>query len=92
MTEPQQPEAPKIEFPCAYPIKVLGVKSATFEATILQVFERHAPDFDRQSITERVSRKGTFTAITITINATGPDQLQALHKDLMATGQVKMVL
>ena len=87
-----EPEAPKIEFPCAYPIKVLGRSSDAFEAIILAVFERHAPGFDQQTMEVRISRKGTFTSLTITITATGPEQLDALHRDLLATGHVKMVL
>jgi uncharacterized protein len=87
-----EPEAPKIEFPCAYPIKVLGRSSDAFAAIILAVFERHAPGFDRQTIAARASSKGTFTALTITITATGPAQLEALHQDLLATGHVTMVL
>ncbi|MDG2272974.1 MAG: DUF493 domain-containing protein [Halioglobus sp.] len=87
-----EPEAPKIEFPCDYPIKVLGISSDAFESTILTVFERHAPGFNRQSIAGRASSKGTFTSLTITITATGSDQLEALHQDLLATGQVKMVI
>jgi putative lipoic acid-binding regulatory protein len=47
----QEPEAPKIEFPCDYPIKVIGVSSDTFEPAVLEVFERHAPGFNRQNIT-----------------------------------------
>ncbi len=86
------PDPPKIEFPCAYPIKVLGRSGADFEAVVLEVFERHAPGFDREEITVRVSGKGRFTAMTITITATGPVQLQALHEDLMATGRVQMVI
>jgi len=87
-----EPTPPKIEFPCAYPIKVLGRSSDAFEASILAVFERHAPGFDQQTIAARASSKGTFTALTITITATGPDQLDALHQDLLATGHVTLVL
>jgi uncharacterized protein len=87
-----EPEAPRIEFPCAYPVKVLGRSSEAFEQLILAVFERHAPGFDQQNIAARASSKGTFTALTITITATGPEQLEALHQDLLATGHVKMVL
>ena len=87
-----EPEAPKIEFPCAYPIKVLGRSSDAFESMVLAVFERHAPGFDQQAMAARASSKGTFTALTITITATGPEQLEALHQDLLATGHVTMVL
>lgn len=85
-------EAPKIEFPCEYPIKVLGRSGDALESVILEVFERHAPGFDRRSVSMRASSKGTFTSITITITATGRDQLEALHQDLLATGRVNMVI
>ena len=88
----QEPDPPKIEFPCAYPIKVLGLSSDAYESIILEVFERHAPRFDQESMTVNASSKGTFTSLTITITATGPDQLEALHQDLLATGHVKMVI
>jgi putative lipoic acid-binding regulatory protein len=88
----KEPDAPKIEFPCDYPIKVLGVSSDSFEGVILEVVERHAPGFDQQTIAAKASRNGTFTSITITITATGPEQLEALHQDLLATGHVKMVI
>jgi putative lipoic acid-binding regulatory protein len=88
----KEPDAPKIEFPCDYPIKVLGVSSGSFEEVILEVFERHAPGFDQQTVAAKASRNGTFTSITITITATGPEQLEALHQDLLATGRVKMVI
>ena len=88
----KEPEAPKIEFPCDYPIKVLGRTSDDFELVVLEVFERHAPGFDRSAVATRASRKGTFSSLTVTITATGREQLDELHRDLLATGQVKMVI
>jgi putative lipoic acid-binding regulatory protein len=85
-------EPPKIEFPCDYPIKVLGRTSEDFQSIVIEVFEHHAPGFDQETISVRASSKGTFTAITITITATGREQLEALHQDLLATGQVQMVI
>ena len=85
-------EPPKIEFPCDYPIKVLGRSSEEFRGIILKVFELHAPGFNEETIQVKDSAKGTFTSLTITITATGKDQLEALHQDLLATGHVKMVI
>ncbi len=85
-------EPPRIEFPCDYPVKVLGRKADDFHPTVIAVFERHAPGFDEDTIVIRESRKGNFTAMTIVITATGPDQLDALHRDLMDTGLVQMVM
>ena len=85
-------EAPTIEFPCAYPIKVLGRDSDDFESLINSVFERHAPGFDRSLTQRRTSSGGTFLSLTLVIEATGTEQLAALHQDLMATGRVSMVI
>lgn len=85
-------EPPKIEFPCDYPVKVLGRNVEEFRPLVLEIFERHAPGFDETTITVRDSRKGNFLSLTVTITATGPEQLEALHQDLRATGLVQMVL
>ena len=87
-----QQDPPKIEFPCDYPIKVLGRHSDEFHAVIIAVFEQHAPGFDQETIKIKASSKGTFTSVTITITATGQEQLEALHRDLLATGVVQMVI
>jgi putative lipoic acid-binding regulatory protein len=85
-------EPPRIEFPCAYPVKVLGRQVEEFEVTVFEVIRRHAPEFDSATASLRESRKGRFLALTVTITATGPEQLDALHKDLLATGLVQMVI
>ena len=90
--EMNEADPPKIEFPCDYPVKVLGRSGDDFESVIFEVFDFHAPGFSRESVTTNVSRKGTFSSVTITITATGVDQLDALHKSLLATGIVKMVI
>ena len=40
-------EAPKIEFPCLYPIKVIGASAPGFRAMAISVLERHAGDASR---------------------------------------------
>lgn len=85
-------DPPKIEFPCEYPIKVLGHHTYDFRAVVIEVMTKHTGVVDESQVTERASGKGTFVSITITVIATGKDQLQAIFEDLKATGRVKMVL
>lgn len=86
-------EAPKIEFPCAYPVKVMGANVANFQEDILLIFRRHAPDdVLEERITTRVSGAGKWVSVTITITATGREQLEALFIDLKASGLVTLVL
>jgi putative lipoic acid-binding regulatory protein len=85
-------EAPKIEFPCDYPIKVMGEAQPAFHEHVLQVMDTHAPGFDRRKITVRDSSKGRWQAITLVITATGKPQLEAIFEDLKTSSLVKMVL
>ena len=87
-----QPDPPKIEFPCEYPIKVLGRHSVDFRAVVIEVMTKHAGDIADHHIKERPSGKGTFVSVTVTITATGKDQIDAIFEDLKATGRVQMVL
>lgn len=88
-----QPQPPKIEFPCPdYPIKVMGDAGEPLRALVVEVFERHAPDFDAAAIRVKDSSKGTYQSLTVCIEATGKPQLQAIFDDLKASKLVKMVL
>ncbi len=81
----------KIEFPCEYPIKIIGVSDTIFRETVVEIVRLHAPNLDENTISERASKNGTYCAVNLSIVATGESQLQALHEDLMAQPFVKMV-
>ena len=85
-------EPPKIDFPCDYPIKVLGETHTSFNEHVLAVMESHAQGFNRQKITIRDSSKGNWQAITVVITATGKPQLDRIFAALKTSPRVKMVL
>lgn len=90
--EKQTQEPPKIEFPCEnYRISVMGVAGDEFREFVLETVRKHAPDHDGAH-TVRDSSKGRYVAIVVAIRATGEAQLKALHNDLKANKDVKMVL
>ncbi len=86
------PDAPRIEFPCQYPIKVIGAAGEGFTDLVLEIVERHAPGFDASSVEVMDSKNGRFLSVRLIMTATGAEQLQALHVELKATGRVHMVL
>lgn len=85
-------EPPKIEFPCSYPIKVMGDAAPDFKDFVVAVMSRHAGTVAETDIAIRESRNGTFLSVTVTITATGVEQLSAIHKELTDSNRVKMVL
>ncbi len=84
-------EAPKIVFPCDYPIRVMGAAAPDFKDFVVRVVKKHAPDFDGKADV-KASRTGKYLSVHIVIMATGTDQLKALHEELKASGRVQMVL
>lgn len=83
---------PVIEFPCDYPLRVLGDAGAAFVGDVLDVVARHAAPVPESAVTLRASRHGRYQSAGFRIRATGELQIKALYKDLMAHPSVKVVL
>ncbi len=81
-----------LEFPCRFPIKVMGRQHADLEAEIVALVRQHAPDLADADVTTRASGKGNYLAITLTVNATSREQLDAIYLALNAHERVVMTL
>ncbi len=81
-----------LEFPCEFPIKIMGARVDGFAQAVLEVVLRHAPDFEAGAMQMRPSAKGNYLAITCTLNATSQAQLDALYRELSSHPMVKVVL
>lgn len=81
-----------LEFPCAFPLKIMGLANAALEQTVLDIVLRHAPDFDGAAMEMRASSGGRYVSLTCTINATSKPQLDALYRELSGHPLVKVVL
>ena len=87
----KEPKAPKIEFPCEYPIRIVGHAAPDYKDFVLKVVAKHASDFDGKAKV-KTSRNGKYLSATVVIMATGEPQLQALFEELKASGRIQMVL
>ena len=81
-----------IEYPCEFPIKVLGRTQAGFAQTVLAIVRSHAPDFDGSALEMKTSKQGKYLSVTCTIRATSREQLDALYRELCDHPMVVMVL
>ena len=81
-----------LEFPCAFPIKIMGRTQHGFAQAIVDVVQQHAPDFDAALLEMRASKAGNWLSVTATVNATSREQLDNLYRALVAHPMVKMVL
>lgn len=81
-----------LEFPCAFPLKIMGLANPVLAQTVLEVVLRHAPDFDGATMEMRASSGGKYISLTCTINATSKVQLDALYRELSSHPLIKVVL
>lgn len=80
------------EFPCDFPLKIMGESRDDFAQAMVLVVQAHAPDFDPASVAMRASGKGNYLALTCTIKAQSREQLDNLYRDLTSHPYVKIVL
>jgi putative lipoic acid-binding regulatory protein len=81
-----------LEFPCRFPIKAMGRANSALADKVESLVRRHAPDITADDIQIRPSAKGNYLAITITVNATSREQLDAIYMDLSADENILMAL
>ncbi len=96
MTNRPLPPVPReeslIEYPCRFPIKIMGAKVDGFVAAIARIATEFDPGFDEATIELRDSKGGNYLGITITITATSREQLDELYRTLSTHPMVKVVL
>lgn len=79
-------------FPCRFPIKVMGRAATDFDALVVSLIRRHAPDLHEGAVRTRFSRERQFMSVTVTIDATSRTQLDAIYQDLTSHASVLLAL
>ena len=81
-----------LEYPCDFPIKILGHTQAGFAQAVVEIVRRHAPDFDGGTVGMKTSKHGKYLSITCVIRAQSREQLDRLYRELCDHPMVVMVL
>ena len=81
-----------IEYPCDFPIKVMGEQVDGFVDAMLMIVLNFDPDWDDSRMTRRSSSGGKYLGLTLTVRATSREQLDELYRTLSTHPMVKVVL
>jgi len=81
-----------IEFPCEFPVKMMGRNSPEFRATARALIEKYTGAIDDSAIQESLSRTERFVSVTVTITATSQQQLDDIYHDVSDHEDVLMAL
>jgi len=71
-----------LQFPCSFPIKMMGRADAAFSDTAVGLIERHVGKVAADAIQTSESRNGNFLSVTVTIDAKSREQLDNIYNDL----------
>ena len=78
-----------MKFPCQFPIKVMGIASDDFDIIIIGIIKKHVSNLSEDAVKSRLSQKGNYVSVTVTIEAKSREQLDNIYYDLT---EHKMVL
>ena len=81
-----------MKFPCEFPIKVMGIASDDFDIIIIDIIKKHVSNLSEDAVKSRLSQKGNYVSITVTIEAKSREQLDNIYYDLTEHKMVLMAL
>jgi uncharacterized protein len=81
-----------IEYPCDFPIKVMGKNSPDLKSAVIHICKQFDPKFDMDTIEERSSKENKYIGLTVLIHATSRAQLDEVYRTLSTHPLVSVVL
>lgn len=87
----EEQESP-LKFPCEFPIKAMGKADCELDVIVVEIIRKHAPDLTEGAVYTRDSTAGNYVSVTVTVNATSRQQLDAIYQDLVDCEAVIMAL
>ncbi|WP_066922900.1 YbeD family protein [Steroidobacter denitrificans] len=81
-----------MQFPCDFPLKVMGRHCDDFRSLVLGIVQKHAGPVDPACIEERPSKDGNYLSVTCTFSAQSRAQLDGLYMELTSCERIMIVL
>jgi len=81
-----------LEFPCDFPIKIMGRESAEFRALARELVEKHTGPLADDAIVSSLSRNGAFVSVTVTVVAQNQQQLDDIYREVTSNDDILMAL
>ena len=79
---PPEIEESLIDFPCDFPVKVMGAAIPEFHRIITKIATKHDAEYNEDETKHKVSKTGKYISLTLNIHAKDKPQLDALYREL----------
>ena len=81
-----------LEFPCCYPLRIIGVTDKDLPSRVSSIIKQHAPAFSSSNLEIRESRNSRFMSVRVSLQAQSASQVESICEDLLADRFVKLVI
>ena len=81
-----------IDFPCEFPIKILGKDNDVFKNTVSQIMAKHHQKYSEISVKKNNSKNKNYIALTWVVNVNNQYELDNIYKDLSKDKNILFVL
>ena len=81
-----------IDFPCDFPIKILGKDSDIFENTVSKIMAQHDQKYSKIKVKKNNSKNKNYIALTWVVNVNNRDELDNIYRDLSKEKNILFVL
>ncbi len=70
----------------------MGEAADDFDALVVTLIRRHSPDLLEGAVQTRLSRKGKYMSVTVTIDAQSQVQLDDIYRELTGNKRILLAL
>ena len=81
-----------IEFPCHFPIKVMGEVHDQFTSTVIEIITQKNEKFDPSTIEMKGSSEGRYISLTCFVYVKNKPELDDIYQSLSSHPMIKVVL
>lgn len=92
MSDLNTPTETLIEFPCHFPIKVMGEIHDEFTLTVITIIKQKNKGFDPSTIEMKGSSEGRYISLTCFVYVTSKPELDEIYRSLSSHPMIKVVL
>lgn len=77
-----------LEFPCDFMVKAMGKDTGEFDALVVGLVRRHAPDLLENAVKTRASKGGKYLSVSVTVRAESKEHLDNIYRELTACEEI----
>ena len=81
-----------MQFPCDFPLKIIGKNSESFSKEMIHIVTKHFPDVAADLFKVTLSENNNYASISVVIHVHNQATLDALYQELTQHPDTRMVL